>query len=33
VLEIRSSRGETAPFPPHATPTESHPAPGPGQDS
>jgi predicted component of type VI protein secretion system len=33
VLEIRSSRGETAPFPPPATPTESHPAPGPGQDS
>jgi len=27
VLEVRSSRGETAPFPPPITPTEVHPAP------
>jgi two-component system cell cycle response regulator len=26
-LEVRSARGETAPFPPPATPTETHPAP------
>ena len=27
ILEVRSARGETAPFPPPATPTEVHPAP------
>ena len=27
VLEVRSSRGETEPFPPPVTPTEVHPAP------
>ena len=28
VLEVRSARGETAPFPPPATPTEVHHVPG-----
>ena len=27
VIEVRSATGETAPFPPPATPTETHPAP------
>jgi pSer/pThr/pTyr-binding forkhead associated (FHA) protein len=32
VIEVRTVRGETAPFPPPATPTETHPVPrsGPG---
>jgi pSer/pThr/pTyr-binding forkhead associated (FHA) protein len=29
-LEVRSAQGDTAPFPPPATPTETHPAPGAG---
>jgi pSer/pThr/pTyr-binding forkhead associated (FHA) protein len=29
VLELHSSRGETEPFPPPVTPTETHPAPAP----
>ena len=33
ILEIRSSRGETEPFPPPATPTEVHPPPSGSTDT